>query len=225
MPERSPPTPADQVPEHKDQPSRLQRLLCKQCFEPIEEQKPDGEDRGDNPPVPSSAAPNKDGVTALLAIATEAMKDERERGQNLDTKCASLAGFTGLILSIDGALAGPLFSQKLGSIGQPIAEVSFVIAILFLLMAVLLAVMGVLMPQGYRGLGRKQLREFALPSAQAQDALSVHQAMLGAIANIIAHDRPVNDCKAHLTKWVARLLVVGFLAVATEALTIGLDQI
>jgi hypothetical protein len=101
----------------------------------------------------------------------------------------------------------------------------FFIARGFLLLAVLLAIEGVLMPQRYRGMGRQQLRDFNSPATQAHDALWVQQSMLGALENILTQDRPVNDCKAKLTKRVARLLSIAFIFVAAEALTIGMCQL
>lgn len=217
-----------------DGPSWLQRTLCKDCFPASESDSSadSAEDRACSTgvvPLPegtghAASAANPEGVAELLAIATDAVADERERGRGLDTKTASLAGFTGLILSVDGALAGPLFSRHLGSLGRPLALVLFLIAVVFLLLAVLLAVVGVLMPQRCRGMGREQLQNFNSSATQARDALWVHQSMLGALADILAQDRPVNDCKAKLTKTVARLLAVGFIFVAAEALTIGVSQ-
>ncbi len=155
----------------------------------------------------------------------DTLKDERERGRALDTKTASMVGFTGLILSINGVLAKPLFfAQKLGPVGGVAMKVFFFAAVLALLAAVLLAVVGVLMPQKYRGFGRGELRAFARAAAQAMPQLEVHQRMLGAIAIMLDQNRAVNDCKARLTKLVGGLLAVGFGAVAAEAITLGLRQ-
>jgi hypothetical protein len=195
----------------------LQRTFCADCFKQDEE-------TSTATPKPAGP-PNEDGVAALLAIATETVADERDRGRALDAKAASLTGFTGLILSVNGAVASAFLNHHLGPVGKPVAIAFFFLAIILLLAAVLLAVVGVLMPQGYRGMGRKELRNFANPAVQANSALWVHRSMLGALANIIAKDRPVNDCKARLTKGVAGLLALGFVAVAAEALTIGLRQI
>jgi hypothetical protein len=195
----------------------LQRTFCADCFKQ--------KDETATPTQEPAGQPNEEGVAVLLTIATETVADERDRGRALDAKAASLTGFTGLILSVNGALASAFLSHHLGAVGKPVAIVFFFLAIILLLAAVLLAVVGVLMPQSYRGMGRKELRNFATPAVQANSALWVRQSMLGALANIIAKDRPVNDCKARLTKGVAGLLALGFVAVAGEALTIGLRQI
>jgi len=213
------PTPeALQTPE--DGANWLQRLLCKKCFEKRAQAATSEPVLGAN-----STEPNPQGVAALLAIATDAVADERERGRALDNKTASLAGFTGLILSVNGLLAGPIFKQKLGTVGRPLAQVFFFLAMLCLLLAVLLAVVGVLMPQKYRGMGRDQLRDFTSPAVQTNNETWVHQSMLGALAIIIAQDRPINDCKARLTKGVALFLALAFILVAAEAATLGLQHV
>jgi len=199
----------------------LQRRLCKECFELVRPAETPSESAAEDAPV-GGAVPET--VAALLAIATEAVEDERERGRALDTKCASLVGFTGLILAITGALTPALVDHRLGSVGQPLAECSYAVGVLALLTAVLLALEGVLMPQKYRSMGTAQVANFSLPSVQAQKAMWVHQSMLGALKNILAQDRPVNNCKAKLTKWVARSLAVGFAAMAIDAVIIGIRQ-
>lgn len=168
---------------------------------------------------------NHEGVVALLSIATDAVADERERGRSLDGKTATLTGFAGLILTVAAAVAGPVFKHNLGSVGGPLARVCFVAAMVCLLLAVLIAILGVLMPQAYRGLGRGQLAEFTSREVQAHDALWVNQSMLGALANIMAQDRPVNDRKAELTTVVAWLLAAAFAFVAVGGVTLGLQHV
>jgi hypothetical protein len=199
--------------------TRLQRLLCSECFK--------GSDRG-----PAQEAEDADlnheadeqAVEALLALASEAVADERERGRALDTKTSSITGFTALVLSINVTLGRPLLAQDLGRLGHPVASACFVLAVAALTLALGLALVGVLMPQKFRSLNREALREFGSAHTQAQSRLWVHQRMLGAYADILDQDRTVNDCKAKITKLVALALLVGFLAVAGQAFTLGLRQ-
>jgi hypothetical protein len=136
-----------------------------------------------------------------------------------------LAGFTGLVLSVNAALGRPLLQGELGSVGGPVGALAFMIAVLSLTVAIALALFGVLMPQKYRGLGREQLRQFTSPDLQTNSRLWVHQSMLGACADILDQDRPVNDCKVKLTKLVGHALLVGFLGVAGQAITLALYEI
>jgi hypothetical protein len=166
-----------------------------------------------------------DGVAALLSIAEDAIDDERGRGRELDDKMASLVGFIGLILSVNVAFAVPLLDSKLGPVGNVAMRVGFLVAVLALLLALLIGVVGVLSPQKYRGLGSSQMRDFTSVATQAMNAITVHQSMLGALADILEQDRPVNNCKAKLTKQVAAMIAIGFLGVTAEALTLVLRKI
>jgi hypothetical protein len=168
--------------------------------------------------------PDGEGVAALLEIAEDTIEDERARGLALDSKTGSLVGFGGLLLSVNAAVAKPLFDMDLGSM-TGVVRVSFAVAIASLLGAVLVAVLGVLRPQRYRGFGRDELRDFNTAEAQAMTRLVVHQRMLGAVADMLDTNRTVNDYKAMLTKWVGRLLALGFLAVALQAGVVGISQI
>ncbi len=202
-------------PPARDEATWLQRLLCPECFKV---DSPAEEDHG------SAGEVNSDGVAALLAIATDTVEDERARGRELDTKCGTLVGFTGLILAVVGLLTPVLVKHKLGTVGEPAADAAIVVAILALLAGVLLALVGVLMPQKYRSLGKRALADFTRLSVQQHEAIWVHQSMLGALSDILHQDRPVNDCKAKLTKWVAGCLAVGFIAIGVVAVVIAFHQ-
>jgi len=198
-------------------------VLCRECFERRDLLRQRAAAVADNEAAPSNT--NKEGVEALLELATDAVADERERGRALDTKTASLAGFTGLVLSVNVTLGRPVLERDLGPVGEPIAAVCFIVSVFFLLLAIALALSGVLMPQKYRGLGREQLRLFTSSDVQTNDKLWVHRSMLGALADTLDQDRPVNDCKAKLGKRVGVMLLVGFAGVAGQALTLAAREI
>jgi hypothetical protein len=85
--------------------------------------------------VAAARDPDPAGVAALLDIASDAISDKRDRGRSLDSKSASLAGFTGLILSINGALGQPLLDERLGNVGEIVATSFFFVAIVSLLVS------------------------------------------------------------------------------------------
>jgi hypothetical protein len=202
--------------ETLDPPSRLQCLLCRQIF------------RNRQTPTDRTAEweaatkpLNREGIAELVRLAESTVEDERQRGRQLDTKTASLAGFSGLILSIDTALARSIFGLELGSAGDVVARVGFALSALALLVAVALAIAGVLMPQKYRGLGRKEVEEFTGPEYQAKDPETIHRALLPALVITLTQDRSVNDCKARLTKGVALALLAGFVGLTAAAVTLA----
>jgi hypothetical protein len=169
--------------------------------------------------------PNDGGVEALLGLALATVDDERERGRALDTKAASLVASTGVILSLNATLGRTLLDTDLGPTGNCVLRISFLVAVIALLVGVLVALGGVLRPQKYRGLHRQAIRDFAAPKTQAMTKLQVHQAMLGSAAAILDQDRGVNDFKATLTKVTASALAVGFFGVAGEAITLVLRKL
>jgi hypothetical protein len=164
-------------------------------------------------------------IAELVRIAEGVVADERDRGRQLDTKSASLAGFSGLILTIDAALARSVLSLDLGDVGTIFARGGFVIASIALLGATALAIAGVLMPQKYRGLGRDQVDDFCGPAFQKKSECEIHRALLQSLSLTLAQDRAVNDCKARLTKGVARWLLGGFLGLTASALTLAMHSV
>jgi hypothetical protein len=197
-------------------PTCLQCLLCRKLF---------AERKGPVDRTPDWAQATKPlddhGIAELVRIAEGTVDDERLRGRQLDTKTASLGGFSGLILSIDTVLARSMFDLDLGSAGNVIARSGFVISALALLTAVSLAIAGVQMPQKYRSIGRKTLDEFTGPDSQSQSPTEIRRALLQALALNVAQDRVVNDCKARLTKGIAVALLAGFVGLTAAAITLA----
>lgn len=203
-----------------DPPNPLQCLLCRAIFK----ERSGPRDRSDEWNDASKEL-NEDGIAELVRIAEGVVADERDRGRQLDTKSTSLAGFSGLILTIDTALARSVLNLEFGGLGNIFARGGFAVASVALLAATALAIAGVLMPQKYRGLGRNQVDDFCGPAFQTKPATEIHRGLLQSLSLTLAQDRAVNDCKARLTKGVAGCLLVGFLGLAASALTLGLHNL
>ncbi|MGO9789273.1 MAG: hypothetical protein ACLP8S_07060 [Solirubrobacteraceae bacterium] len=171
------------------------------------------------------ANPDPEGIAALLEIANSTADDERQRGQILDSKMATFVGAIGLILSVNVTFGQTLLDAKLGHAGHDFILAFFALTVVALFLALIVGILGVLSPQKYRSLLEDQIRGFTSSNTQAMTRVQVHQSMLGAVANILRQDRPMNDCKATLTKIVASLLVVGFVGVAGEAITLALHSV
>jgi hypothetical protein len=197
----------------------LIRKLARYKPEPVQPVEPTA-DSTDTPPEP-----NKEGVAALLLISENTVEDERERGRSIDTKTATLVGAIGLALSLNLTLGRPLLNEHLGSLGHALVVAFFIAAAVALLLALLVGVLGALYPQPLRTLEVSELADFMSPVTQARTQISIHQSMIGALRDILAQDRAMNGCKATLMKITAVLLAVGFIFVAGEALTLGVDKI
>ena len=68
------------------------------------------------------ARPNDATVAELLAMVRGMLDDERTRGQGLDGKSATLAGFTGTILALPTTLGAELLDLDLGSVGSAVYD-------------------------------------------------------------------------------------------------------
>src|SRR4051812_18147685 len=96
-----------------DPPTRLQCLLCRSIFKDRVGPRDHTDEWRE-----ATGKLSDDGIAELVRIGEAVVADERARGRQLDTKTASLAGFSGLILTIDTALATSVFKLDLGGVGN-----------------------------------------------------------------------------------------------------------
>lgn len=163
--------------------------------------------------------PNPEAVEVLRQIAEDVLEDERTRGQNLDSKTASLAAFSGTILALDATLGQGLLRRDLGS-------VFFLIAASALVLAAGVAVVGVLRPQRYLGLKGSELKGFARFPLLGETKSEIQGRMLITLTDeVIPAERERNDSKARLTMVSAILLAVGLAGIAGQAVTLGLHEL
>jgi hypothetical protein len=77
--------------------------------------------------------PSEGAVETLWEISV--LADERTRGQNLDSKTAALATFSGTILALDATLGQGLLRRDLGCVADALMPVFFLIAATALVVA------------------------------------------------------------------------------------------
>jgi hypothetical protein len=164
------------------------------------------------------------GIAELVRLAEGACTDEWDRGRALDTKTASSAAFSGLVLTIDTALARSVFDINLGSVGNVLARAGLLVASLALLVAITLAIGGVLMPQKYRALAWDQVDEFCGPTFQTKPRLEIQRGVLQSLSASLAQGRAINDCKARVIKMVARAVLLGFVCLTVAAVTLAVHN-
>ena len=68
-------------------------------------------------------------MNELFKIVERLVDDERTRGQGLETKTSTLAGFTGAILALTATLGRDLLKLDLGSVGDVAQGALFALAI------------------------------------------------------------------------------------------------
>ena len=169
-------------------------------------------------PEPRNQAPNPEAVEELLGVVRGLMEDERARGQLLDTKTSTLAGFSGAILALTATLGAGLFERDLGDIG-PAVQALFVIAVITLAGGAGLSIGGVLRPQPHLGLSMDEIRQFRQFPVLATQRIDIQGQMLATLVDALSVEREINDRKARLTQYAARTLVGGYGAVAAMAVT------
>ena len=168
------------------------------------------------------ARPNDATVAELLAMVRGMLDDERTRGQGLDSKSATLAGFTGTILALTTTLGATLLDLDLGSVGSAVFQCLYVISVVALGVASLIALVGVLRPQPRLALAMDEIRRFSEFPLIAQPLVEVQGTMMNTLVEALAHERALNERKGRLTRVAAIALAVGFVGVAAQAVTLGI---
>ena len=88
--------------------------------------------------------------------------------------------------------------------------------------ASLVALIGVLRPQPRLALAMEEIRRFSEFPLIAQPVIEVQGTMMNTLIDALAHERALNERKARLTRVAAVSLAVGFVAVAAQAITLGI---
>jgi hypothetical protein len=161
-------------------------------------------------------------VSELLRITRDLLADERARGQTLDAKTSTLAGFTGTILAITASLGKPLFETDLGAGERTLLQVLFVLTVGSLATSALLSVAGVLRPQPRLAIARSELERFGEFPLIASPTMEVEGRLLNTTIEALLHERSLNDRKGRLTRRAGVVLAIGFTGVGLQATVLGI---
>ena len=161
-------------------------------------------------------------VSELLGITRDLLADERARGQTLDAKTSTLAGFTGTILAITASLGKDLLEMDLGAVARPIIAGLFVLTVGSLSVSALLSVAGVLRPQTRLAIDRSELERFGEFPLIAAPTMDVQGRLLNTTVDALLHERSVNDRKGRLTRRAGLVLALGFTGVGLLAIVVGI---
>jgi hypothetical protein len=171
-------------------------------------------------PEPNLSERAPESVAALFALVQRQADDERVRGQGLDTKISTLAGFTGAILALTATLAKDVFGLRLAGGGKAAARLVFVLAITLLGCAAILAVWGAMRPRPRLVIDDKHLRQFTY-SMLGASTTDIQGEMIETLFGILAHDRAVNDAKARVGLVAGIMLIGGLGGVAALAVVLA----
>jgi hypothetical protein len=162
--------------------------------------------------------PNDGSVNELFQIVERLVDDERSRGQGLEAKTSTLAGFTGAILALTATLGRDVLRLDLGSVGEVVQGGLFAVAVTALAVGSVIAVLGVLRPQQRLAVARSELRRFTEFPLLSTPPVEIRGRMISTFVDALENERRVNDRKASLSRLAGFALAVGLLGVAGQAI-------
>jgi len=173
----------------------------------------------------SDGALEPEAVEAALAVAVRLYEEERQRGQNLASKTATLAGFSGAILALVAQFGRELFNLDLGAVGDDLAPILFLLSISALALAGALALYGALRPRERWVIETAEFKRLATTTWLKMGKPAIQGALLTSLGEAFEHDRELNDLRARYASYAAAALLVGIVATAALAAILGLREL
>jgi hypothetical protein len=150
----------------------------------------------------------------------EVVEDERERGKVLDSKCAQLTGFIGVILALDATLATSTLAEPLDQPYSTVLPVLYLAAVAALVIGAIAAVVGAVFPQKTLAFDREQFADFADGSIILSDTIPLKQTLIRSYGKAVSVECKRNTRKADALQIASVGLAVGLLAVAGQVATL-----
>jgi hypothetical protein len=165
------------------------------------------------------SAPRAESVSTLLSMVEDMLDDELQRGRDLDSKMSTLAGFSGTILALTASIATNLLALRISSTAEVVVRSLFVLAVVSLAGAAVLAICGALLPRRRILIATSAVKEFASFPLIAAPRLEIEGQLLRTLIDALEFERSRNDRKARLGRAAGAVLIIGFIAVASLGLT------
>ena len=164
-------------------------------------------------------------VEAALDVGVRLYEEERQRGQNIASKSATLAGFSGAILALVAQFGRELFNLDLGAVGDVLAPILFLVSITALAAAGALSLYGALRPRDRWVIDTAEVKSLATPTWLKMGKPAIQGALLTSLGDAFEHDRRINDLRARYASYAAAALLVGIVATAALAAIPGLREL
>jgi hypothetical protein len=162
---------------------------------------------------------NDQTVSVLLDSVRSLLSEEEDRANSLSVRAGGITGFAGIILTLTGVAAKSGHALQ-GSLRDAVAAMS-VGALVFLALAVVVAVFGVLVPSSAVSISTAEVERFPTwafitrPPAMVQGEI-----MRGLIASL-SDERAQNRAKATALRVAYFCLFVGLTLVTTTGITLA----
>ncbi|HEX2126163.1 MAG TPA: hypothetical protein VHF45_06355 [Thermoleophilaceae bacterium] len=164
-------------------------------------------------------------VDAALAVAVRIYEEERQRGQNLASKTATLAGFSGAILALVAQFGRELLRLDLGPAGDVLAPIVFLVSIAALAVAGALSLYGALRPRDRYVIDAAEVKRLATPEWLRLGKPAIEGALLTSLGEAFEYDRRINDLRARYLRHAGLALLVGIVTSAGLAAILGVREL
>ncbi|HXA28598.1 MAG TPA: hypothetical protein VN193_07600 [Candidatus Angelobacter sp.] len=163
-----------------------------------------------------------DMVEALVVQVRELLRMEDGRGQSFHARAGALAGFSGLIVSVSGAVGANIFKPDLSTPWKWTAAALLATILLTLLMALYLVMFGVLIPKESAGFSLSEVQKYPTWGFITQTRVQTQGRILHGLIEMLAVDRDRNGRKADCLRMAYRLLGGAVASFATLGVILGL---
>jgi len=163
-------------------------------------------------------------VDALLDTVRHLLEEENSRDQSFNTRGVGLAGFVGIIVSLNTTLGHDALAANWGTPWKGLAVGLFAGTLASLVGSVVVVVIGVLRPRETATLGMAEVEKYPLPEyIYAPKVMNQGRIMRGMIDALVI-ERSRAGSKATGLHWGYRLLLVGLACISILGFLLGLHD-
>ena len=167
----------------------------------------------------SSTAIQPETVEALVQNVRGLITDEEQRASSLMSRGSGLAGFAGIILALAGVAARS--TNELGGVLAPLVVGLASAAFVSLALAVVIVVVGLLVPRGRLVVSAAELRLYGTDDVLSSDRVIVQRVFLRGLMRSLQAERRSNKRGAAALRLGYALVCLGLVFVTADGVTLA----
>jgi hypothetical protein len=158
-------------------------------------------------------APNPEAIAWYLKRSEDLLGELRERVQSLRLRGGQLAGFSGAILAVAGADAGPAL-DSLSGMSRELAGASLLVGAILLVASLTIALRGTLLPRLVSDISAREVANYASTEFLEEPELwRVHVRTIRGLLVSIEVTTEQGDKATRAVRWAGHLFLGGLFAV------------
>jgi hypothetical protein len=169
----------------------------------------------------SSPAIQPETVEALVQNVRGLITDEEQRASSLMSRGSGLAGFAGIILALAGV--GARSTHGLGGLLRPIVVSLSAAAFVSLALAVVIVVLGLLVPRRGASVSMDEIRQYPTNAMASEDRVIVQGAFLRGLVRALEDERRRNHQRSVALRIGYAFLCVGLAIVTAVGVTLTIS--